>query len=537
MKKYICDMTVRQVLVLFYSIVIVIFLCLLFWGFLGQRRNMQEQNSVGFENLSASITRSVTDKCELYNNMLTKIAYNDMVQEWMERDPSEYDAENRGQLTEHLKNYISLDDTIVDAALFGSNGRQMNISGDILEIRKASEEIPEKVPCYYTGMKTINVSLMYPKMRECIIMGARVYSKTTFDRENPIGTAVLVLDVEKLLNLESEKGLEGAEQLLYDRDHEVFCNSPGFSREGISWDEIGGQLEAGREWLDLDGKSYAVKTSSIPWLEGQIVLIVSEDELMRDVNELTRNQILLLLLAGILILPLFFGSIRWIAGPINRLAEFFSVNSQNGITALKHQVKPDGPREIRVLGNNINGMLQEMNQITHRLVHTTMRLYEAEMAKKTAELKYLYAQINPHFLFNTIEVIKGCTVEEDAWKSYRMLDALGKIFRYSVTVADEVPLKEEVRLVRNYFYIHKMRFGGKLDYEIRIPEEMMEYQIPKMILQPLVENAVVHGVEASENGGRILLEGSMEKGCLTLTVSNTGNWIPGEKMEGFPETA
>ena len=82
-----------------------------------------------------------------------------------------------------------------------------------------------------------------------------------------------------------------------------------------------------------------------------------------------------------------------------------------------------------------------------------------------------------------------------------------------------------------------MRFGGKLDYEIRIPEEMMEYQIPKMILQPLVENAVVHGVEASENGGRILLEGSMEKGCLTLTVSNTGNWIPGEKMEGFPETA
>ncbi len=72
MKKYICDMTVRQVLVLFYSIVIVIFLCLLFWGFLGQRRNMQEQNSVGFENLSASITRSVTDKCELYNNMLTK---------------------------------------------------------------------------------------------------------------------------------------------------------------------------------------------------------------------------------------------------------------------------------------------------------------------------------------------------------------------------------------------------------------------------------------------------------------------------------
>lgn len=207
----------------------------------------------------------------------------------MERDPSEYDAENRGQLTEHLKNYISLDDTIVDAALFGSNGRQMNISGDILEIRKASEEIPEKVPCYYTGMKTINVSLMYPKMRECIIMGARVYSKTTFDRENPIGTAVLVLDVEKLLNLEGEKGLEGAEQLLYDRDHEVFCNSPGFSREGISWDEIGGQLEAGREWLDLDGKSYAVKTSSIPWLEGQIVLIVSEDELMRDVNELTRN--------------------------------------------------------------------------------------------------------------------------------------------------------------------------------------------------------------------------------------------------------
>ena len=187
----------------------------------------------------------------------------------MERDPSEYDAENRGQLTEHLKNYISLDDTIVDAALFGSNGRQMNISGDILEIRKASEEIPEKVPCYYTGMKTINVSLMYPKMRECIIMGARVYSKTTFDRENPIGTAVLVLDVEKLLNLESEKAWRERSSCCTTGIMKCSATAPDFPGRGSPGMRLAGSWKRGGNGWTLMGSHMLSRPAAFPGLRGR----------------------------------------------------------------------------------------------------------------------------------------------------------------------------------------------------------------------------------------------------------------------------
>lgn len=535
MEKIIQKMTVKKIMFGFYFICAFIFSCILFLGFWNQQANIIRQNDISFENLIEQMTQSIKDKCELYNNMLTQMAYMQSTQTWLEGGMTEYGTIEDEIMMEYLRNYISLDDTIIDVALFSADGRRINFSADIIKIGEACAEIPEKVPYYYTGVKEINISLSYPRVKECILLGTRVYSMTTYDRENPIGTMVLVLDAEKLMGVEGGEEFGTVRSFAFDRNHEPFCNDEEPLAEGLTWKEIRQSSEKPNGKIVLNNSAYSVRTGEIPYLQGLAVLMISEKDLLRNVYQFGRNQIILFLFALILEIPIFLALSKCITNPILELVEFFSKNRNNGVTVLKQRVNCRGIREIRILGNNINGMLEEMDQMTHRLVDTTMRLYEAKVEKKQAELEYLYAQINPHFLFNTLESIKGCAVTEEAWKSFKMLDALGKVFRYSVNLAAEVSLEDEIKLVKNYFYIQKMRFGDKLEYEIELPEELMQFRIPKMILQPLAENAVVHGIEESERGGRIEIKGSFTQKFIYLSIDNSGEIISREKFRQINE--
>lgn len=529
MEKLIQRLSIRQLMLGFYTVSVFIFSGILLFGFLSQRQDMIEQNSANFESLITQMSQSITEKCELYNNMLTKMAYSQSTQNWLVEDQSVYDRETTVQLTEYFKNYISLDDTIRDVVLFSSNGKHLSLASDVMMIQKISQEIPEKTPYYYTGFQRINISLTYPRIQDCILLGTRVYSIETFDRENSIGTMVFVLDAEKLLGLEGEKAYNTMKYLVFDREGKVLCNDKSFISEEMQLEKLRAISSSGKAVVDQI--VYAAKSGKIPYLNCEMALMVSERELLKEVNQLGRNQILLFCFAILIEIPLFCFSISWITKPVNQLVVFFGKNRENGVTMLKQRVVPGGPVETRQLGRNINEMLEEMNQMTHQLVDTTMRLYEAEVEKKQAELEFLYAQINPHFLFNTLESIKGCAVTEDAWKSFKMLDALGNVFRYSVMLESEVSIREELKLVRNYFHIQKMRLGDKLNYEILVPDQLMDFVIPKMILQPLVENAVIHGVGETDHGGVIWIEAEESPDYIWLTVRNSGNVIAPEKFE------
>lgn len=529
MKKIVQKMTVKQLMFSFYLLSAVIFSCILFFGFLDQQKNMLRQNNASFENQIAKMARSVEEKCEIYDKMLTKMAYGKSTHNWLEKGTRNYDdLEEQELLKQMLKNYASLDETILDVALFGENGKKLNLSGDLSEIQRACEEIPEKTPYYYTGIKEINSSLSYPRVKKCILLGTRIYSMKTFDREHPIGTMALVLDLEKLMSL--EKGEEDGEVqcLVFDRNEELFA-SAGY--ETVSLEKIRENIEKGKNQITVNDVKYSVRIGEITNLESTIVLMIARNDLLKGVYRLVKSQSLLFFLALLIEIPLFYLSISWVTRPVNHLVEFLKKNRENGVTALKQRVVIEGPKEIEILGNNINGMLEEMDQMTHRLVDTAMRLYEAEMGKKQAELEYLYAQINPHFLFNTLESIKGCAVTEEAWKSFKMLDALGKMFRYSVKLSSEVLLEDEIKLVKNYFYIQKMRFGEKLEYELEIPENLQKLPIPKMILQPLAENAVIHGIEEAEKGGWIRMEGVKTETELLLKVRNSGNVLSKAQLD------
>lgn len=164
------------------------------------------------------------------------------------------------------------------------------------------------------------------------------------------------------------------------------------------------------------------------------------------------------------------------------------------------------------------------------------RLYgeeNKELQQKQAKYLALQNQINPHFLYNTLEAIRADALMADCEEIAETTEALATFFRYTISnVEESVTFSDELDNVENYFTVQKCRFGDKITMEVEMEnEQLLEAQMPKLILQPLVENAVVHGLEGKIGQGtvRIIIENSDK--TLFLRVRDDGDGIAPEQVE------
>lgn len=149
---------------------------------------------------------------------------------------------------------------------------------------------------------------------------------------------------------------------------------------------------------------------------------------------------------------------------------------------------------------------------------------EAAALANKAQLEMLRYQLNPHFLFNSLNSIRA-SIDEDSRKAKEMVTQLAEFLRYSLLNCDEkeVPLREEIEATRNYLAIEKTRFEDKLEVAFDVDERAEELLVPCFLLNPLVENAVKHGLNGSVKPLRILVSATVENNALKLEVSNTGS--------------
>lgn len=145
---------------------------------------------------------------------------------------------------------------------------------------------------------------------------------------------------------------------------------------------------------------------------------------------------------------------------------------------------------------------------------------------KQAELTALQSQINPHFLCNTLESIRGQALLDGNYEIAKMMEALASFFRYSISRRGNfVTLRDELNNIKNYMMIQRYRFNNRFSLEIIIEEDdekAYDYLIPRLILQPVVENAIYHGLEELPEGGKVAIEVTLTENILILTVSDNG---------------
>jgi len=162
---------------------------------------------------------------------------------------------------------------------------------------------------------------------------------------------------------------------------------------------------------------------------------------------------------------------------------------------------------------------------------------ELENKLRLAELKNLQAQIQPHFLFNTLNTLTGLITLNENLKALDVTYSLSEILRYNLDSCGElVTLQEELRNVENYLHIKKIRFGDRLNYKVQVAPELMDVMMPYLTLQPLVENACVHGLEPKEGEGYILISARDLGDQVELVVEDNGLGFPPTILKNFPKS-
>lgn len=162
------------------------------------------------------------------------------------------------------------------------------------------------------------------------------------------------------------------------------------------------------------------------------------------------------------------------------------------------------------------------------------RQLKEQEEKTKAELRALVSQINPHFLFNTLNSI-SYLIHTDAGKADEMLMKLSDVFRYSLQSGKKrfVSIAEEVKVVSNYLEIEKVRFSERLEYNINVDENCLEYCIPPLILQTLVENSVKHGISPKLEGGEVFLSIKTLTEGIEICIEDNGTGMQGSEVKGF----
>ena len=185
--------------------------------------------------------------------------------------------------------------------------------------------------------------------------------------------------------------------------------------------------------------------------------------------------------------------------------------------------------EIRQLGGSFNSMMDKIRGLLQMV-------YKEQRDKREAEIRTLQAQINPHFLYNTLDTIHWMAEEHQAMDIVKLVSALTKLFRISLSRGREViSLAEEMEHVRSYLYIQKVRYEDKLHYRIDVPEALLRLRVNKLILQPLVENAIYHGIKQKRGEGHIQLSGERRGDTLVLRVADDGAGMSPEKCARLNE--
>ncbi len=276
---------------------------------------------------------------------------------------------------------------------------------------------------------------------------------------------------------------------------------------------------------------------------------------IEDGNTAYEERIPLLILVPVAVI--LFGIILlwgmlWLAGLMNRtiiLPVMELVNASQKIAAndfFVEDVKVENKDELGELVRAFNKMKYATGEYILALEEkrkTLDLLHEEELEKLATEkrlemikLELLKSQINPHFLFNTLNVIGGMANLEDAHTTEKMIKALSSLFRYNLKTPEvEIALARELKVVEDYMYLQQMRFGGRISYEVNCEVDRELAIVPTFTFQPLVENAIIHGLFPKEAGGRIRIHIWQREQRLFITVGDDGVGITGQDLSHLKE--
>lgn len=347
---------------------------------------------------------------------------------------------------------------------------------------------------------------------------------------DPIALGVFICSAGNLQSLIDSILIPERSVLVFSfNDTIVSANQPAFVGESLSGKF---QSELDQVLRNERQENKLVKLTEIGEGQWKILLSIPIADITTDTAEL-KNRGLIISIAEIVFFSIAgFLLIRVIYTQISHLLSDISLVSRKDAG---YRLKVRGTNEIGVISRYVNAMLGKIEEANETLLMTRERLYVTELEKKQSEVNALHSQINPHFLYNTLECVRSIAKYRNVNEIVKISTAMAHIFRYSIKAEEFVAIRDELDIVQSYFSIMNIRFQERFRFVLNVDEKLLDCRMLKMILQPIVENAFYHGLEQMYGQGAVTLTITAEAGRIALIVKDDGAGIAPGKLRQLTE--
>lgn len=326
------------------------------------------------------------------------------------------------------------------------------------------------------------------------------------------------------VNLKKDSAL-----FIIDSDKNMIYQNSKFSKDELGNDIYNTALNTnGGSVTTIQGKLYVMNTSTLKTTSWKVVEVNSYTQLNQYFLQ-TRNaafvMALLCAVAAVFVLILFAGSFL---NPIFHIVKRMK-QVQNGDLTVQVAVKNHD--EIGYLSESFNTMVNRIETMMSKNTQLVKEVYEMRYLQKEAQYNVLCSQIKPHFLYNTLNTISLLIKCGEHDQAVYDIQKLSFFLRGVMNTDKEIPLSAELKIVDSYLGLQKSRYADKLSYQIDLPESIMNYRILALTLQPIVENAVIHGCELKKGSSSIRIYSDTTDDCLLLHIADNGNGMEHIQVE------
>jgi two-component system sensor histidine kinase YesM len=458
--------------------------------------------------------------------------YNGSIQSFLKSTSTfgDDDLETTIQNVKTLDNIVSLRSDIVSVLILGKNGRIIgnNQTAAINPQYDFARQLWYREALANPGQSVIvrsHKQNYFLDSSKIVISLCRAI--TNYDDTDPMGVMLIDLNLKALEDIcrDVQLGEDGyifivdpQGNMIFHPDYSYMYRSVDdmyirniFKPDDILIPEVLSQ-PSGSFIKEVNRENMQVTFKQIPATGWVIVAVTPYSEIIADIVNI-RDTILLI--GAICLLMTFFFSLlisSAITRPIRRLEKRMEAAEQGHLDVVAENYPTD---EVGLLSMKLDSMLTKIKGLMHDVV------IEQE-AKRKSEMKALQAQINPHFLYNTLDSIVWMA-ETNNSEVVVMTEALARLFRITLSRGeDQITLEQELEHVRNYLIIQSLRYTNKFDYQIDAEESLLPVKVLKLILQPLVENAIYHGIKNQRQKGHIHISAQTMDGRLLILVQDDG---------------
>jgi len=353
-------------------------------------------------------------------------------------------------------------------------------------------------------------------------------SKRMFDLDaldkGTIATAVISVDASalgKICNTETENEVAF---ILNDEKQVIYYPEEMFM--GIKLDEKVEPIKVVELSKLLKNKTKLINEYDNETIGWKFYYVYDKDYFLKDMRNLQFHILIIVIIVIILSVILIIYTVRHVHQSINGVVQGMNQIKRGNLEVI---IPMNSKDEIGQVAENFNEMAREIKSLINEVK-------DALHKQKNAEIKALEAQINPHFLYNTLDSINWMAIEKGNYEISTMLCNLGVILRYSINKSNHmVTVKEMTDWIEKYISLQKIRFNDAFDYKLLIDNETYSKKIYKLLIQPFIENAIIHGFDGVEQGGIISIDILFTEGknAICVIIEDNGNGMPKEIVDKY----